>query len=88
MQCACAILSSVACPALQYFSTVSRKRHDFRKKKYIIHKTCFRFSLQFSSEIFLGAFAKLRKATIILVMSVGPSVSPLGTIGSHWKDFS
>ena len=28
MQCACAILSSVACPSLQYFSTVSHKRHD------------------------------------------------------------
>jgi hypothetical protein len=33
MRCACAILSSVVCPALQYSSTLSHKRHDFRKKK-------------------------------------------------------
>ena len=32
MQCASAILSSVGCPALQYSSTLSHKRHDFRKE--------------------------------------------------------
>ena len=41
MQCSCAILSSVACPPLQYFSTFSHKRYDFRKKKVIDHKRCF-----------------------------------------------
>jgi hypothetical protein len=40
MQCACAILSSVACPALQYFPTLSHKRQDFLGKKVIERKMC------------------------------------------------
>jgi hypothetical protein len=40
VQCACAILSSVACPALQYFPTLSHKLHDFLKEKMIEPKMC------------------------------------------------
>jgi hypothetical protein len=35
---------------------------------------------------FLGAFAKLRKATISFVMSVCPSAR-MEPLGSHWTDF-
>ena len=53
MQCACAILSFVACPAVQYFSTLSPKRQDFRKKKRYLNTKCeFLFSLQLLSETF------------------------------------
>ena len=36
------ILSTVACPPVQYFSTLSHKRQDFRKKKNE-RKMCFDF---------------------------------------------
>ena len=54
MQCACTILSSMACPGLQYFSTSSHKRHYFRGKKKLLNVRCvFSFSLQFLSQTFL-----------------------------------
>jgi len=40
-----ALLSSMACPALHYFSTLSHKRHDFRKKNLPTAKCVFWFYL-------------------------------------------
>jgi len=39
MQCECAILSSVACPDLQYFPASSHTQHNFRKEV-VEHKMC------------------------------------------------
>jgi hypothetical protein len=51
MQCACAIISSVNCPALQYFPTLSHKRQDFRGKG-TEHKMCvFIFSTALSATL-------------------------------------
>ena len=35
-----AVLPSVACPSIQYFPTLSHKRHDFRAKNTMELKTC------------------------------------------------
>ena len=45
---------TVICTTLQYFSTLSHKRHDFRKKKKLSNTKCvFWFPLQILSETFL-----------------------------------
>jgi hypothetical protein len=40
----------------------------------------------FTATLILGAFAKLRKAIVIFVMSVRPSVR-MEQLVSHWTDF-
>ena len=39
MKYACAVLSSIVCPAVQYFSILPHKRHDCRKNV-TEHKMC------------------------------------------------
>ena len=53
MQCACASLSSVACPARQYFFTLPHKRHYFpTQKKNWTKNVCFDFLYNFCVEHF------------------------------------
>ena len=48
------ILPSVACPYLQYFSTLSHKQHGLREKKLTEHKKlCFDYLCNFCLKYFL-----------------------------------
>ena len=53
LQYSCAVLPSVAYQAQQYFSTLSHKRHNFRKKeKCNEHEMCvLMFSINFAGNI-------------------------------------
>lgn len=46
MQCARAIVSSVACLALENGYALPHKKSDYRKEKVVEHKKCVRFSKQ------------------------------------------
>ena len=56
MQCAYAILSSVSCSHLQYFSTLPHKRQDLRKKgkKKLLNIKCVRIFSTILTETFLA----------------------------------
>jgi len=56
----------------------------------VLNKRAHSLSLSLSLSLsvqFLGAFTKLKKATISFVMSVCPSVFRHGTTRLHWTDF-
>ena len=59
LQCACAMLPCVAYPALQYFSTLSHKRHDFRNNDIELN-VCFGGFFLNLSEIFFIARITVR----------------------------
>jgi hypothetical protein len=69
---------TMASPARHYFSTLSHKRHDFRKKKVLNLKSVFRISLQLLSKTFFilriierdiikNAYLSSRKVPFILI---------------------
>ena len=68
MQCACAVLSSVDCSAIKYFSTFTHTRHDFRGggEKSLNIKRLFRFSLQILPEKFF--FLKRTARDVIKIL--------------------
>ena len=70
MECACAILSSVVCPVLQYFSTLSHKWHDFRKEV-TEHEMCSDFLYKFCLKylILRNVRDKIKKYIGLHVMS-------------------
>jgi hypothetical protein len=53
MQCACVILSSVACPALQSFFFTYFTKGTILERRLLNIKCLFRFSLQILPELFL-----------------------------------
>ena len=53
MQCACTTLPSVPCPHKPYFSNLSHKQHDFRKKGLLKNKKCVLVFCKIFPEIYL-----------------------------------
>jgi hypothetical protein len=65
------LLSSVVCPAVQYISTLSHKRHDFRKIKVIEYKMCSDFLYKFCVK-HVSSYEELSQ--ILSTMSIGLQV--------------
>ena len=93
MQCACAIPSSVSCPALQYFSTLSHKLHHFQGKKiYWAQNVCFDFLCKFGLKHFFYSkkkWARYDKNFIFFSVQSALYASPIlitpGFSDRFWK---
>ena len=84
MKRACAIFLSAAWQALQYFYTLSHKRHDFRKKKKLLNTKCvFWFSLQLLSETFL--ILRITERDIIINVLRSSCKVPVILVGLQWN---
>jgi hypothetical protein len=70
MQSACTVLSSVACPVVQYVSTLSHKQNDLRKKKNYGTWNVFRLSVQILSEMYLTLSIIQRDIIINVLISL------------------
>jgi hypothetical protein len=69
MQRARAILSSVTCPALQYFRTLSHKRHGFRKQNFENRMCVLTLSTIFLKHFsFFGELGEIYEKRILVFM--------------------
>ena len=79
----CHIILSVACPTLQYFSTLSHKRRDFCKKTLLNIKCVLWFSLRLLSETFL-ILRRIRQHIFINVHRSSCKV-PVSLVTFYWN---
>jgi len=79
----CAILSCVICPAVQYFSTLSNKRHDLKKN--IFNLKCVRFSVQLLSETFILRIIERDMVKICIGLQVTCPLLFLSDFNETWN---
>ena len=82
MQCACAILSSVASPAVRYFSTLRHKRRDFRSD-ITEHEMCVLILSTVLAETFL--ILKRTERDIIIYIHTSSRKVPVIIVRFEWK---
>jgi hypothetical protein len=81
--------SSVTCPALQYSSALSHKRHDFRRKKSLLNiKRVFWFSLHFPETFLILRTQRDDHKCISVFMYEGKSLNNRNAILKCMKNYA